>query len=244
MTSVLTQPRPIRLKGRSFLALSLSPELPFAEWLARLDDLASRSTGFFMRRPVVLDITGLEIDRAQLRDLVEQLATRQVRIMGIEGARPSLLDASVPPAMADGRTTSDIEVPAAAESAKAEAAADVAPSAPPQAKAVPSLIVTEPVRSGQSLVFIEGDVTIIGSVASGAEIIAGGSIHVYGTLRGRALAGAMGNAGARIFCRKLEAELLSIDGYYKTAEDLGPELRGKAVQFWLEGDTFKSGSLA
>ena len=247
MTSVLTQPRPIRLKGRSFLALSLSPELPFAEWLARLDDLASRSTGFFMRRPVVLDITGLEIDRAQLRDLVEQLATRQVRIMGIEGARPSLLDASVPPAMADGRTTSDIEVPAVAEAVTATRAAavpDAAPSAAPSVKAVPSLIVTEPVRSGQSLIFIEGDVTIVGSVASGAEIVAGGSIHVYGTLRGRALAGAMGNATARIFCRKLEAELLSIDGYYKTAEDLGPELRGKAVQFWLEGDTFKSGSLA
>lgn len=246
MTSVLTQPRPIRLKGRSFLALSLSPELPFADWLSRLDDLASRSTGFFMRRPVVLDITGLEIDRAELRDLVEQLATRQVRIMGIEGARPSLLDASVPPAMADGRTTSDIEVPVTAEGAtqKAETVPDTAPSVPPQAKAVPSLIVTEPVRSGQSLVFIEGDVTIVGSVASGAEIIAGGSIHVYGTLRGRALAGAMGNAGARIFCRKLEAELLSIDGYYKTAEDLGPALRGQAVQFWLEGDTFKSGSLA
>ncbi|KPF65925.1 septum formation inhibitor [Bosea sp. AAP35] len=247
MTSVLTQPRPIRLKGRSFLALSLSPELPFADWLARLDDLASRSTGFFMRRPVVLDITGIEIDRAQLRDLVEQLATRQVRIMGIEGARPSLLDASVPPAMADGRTTSDIEVPVVAEAVTATRAAavpDAAPSAAPSVKAVPSLIVTEPVRSGQSLVFIEGDVTIVGSVASGAEIIAGGSIHVYGTLRGRALAGAMGNATARIFCRKLEAELLSIDGYYKTAEDLGPELRGKAVQFWLEGDTFKSGSLA
>ena len=103
---------------------------------------------------------------------------------------------------------------------------------------------TEPVRSGQSLIFTEGDITIIGSVASGAEVIAGGSIHVYGTLRGRAMAGTMGNAAARIFCRKLEAELVAIDGYYKTAEDLGPDLRGKAVQLWLEGDTFKSGSLA
>lgn len=249
MTSVLTQSRPIRLKGRSFLALSLSPELPFADWLARLDDLASRSTGFFMRRPVVLDITGLEIDRAELRDLVEQLAARHVRIMGIEGARPSLLDSSLPPAMTDGRTTGDIEVPAASEGARAatEEAAP-RPSAPiaiaPTAKAVPSLVVTEPVRSGQSLIFIEGDVTIVGSVASGAEIVAGGSIHVYGTLRGRALAGTMGNAGARIFCRKMEAELVAIDGYYKAAEDLDPGLRGKAVQFWLEGDSFKFGSLA
>lgn len=249
MTSVLTQPRPIRLKGRSFLALSLSPELPVEDWLARLDDLASRSTGFFMRRPVVLDISGLEIDRAQLRDLVDRLATRQVRIMGIEGARPSLLDSSLPPAMADGRPTADIEPPVASEGVK-PAIADATPrpsAAAPVAlpsKAVPSLVVTEPVRSGQSLIFIEGDVTVVGSVASGAEIVAGGSIHVYGTLRGRALAGTMGNAGARIFCRKMEAELVAIDGYYKAAEDLDPGLRGKAVQFWLEGDTFKFGSLA
>ncbi len=247
MTSVLTQPRPIRLKGRSFLALSLSPELPFADWLARLDDLASRSTGFFMRRPVVLDIAGLDVDRAQLRDLVEQLGVRHVRIMGIEGARPSLLDSSLPPAMTDGRTTSDIEAPVAAEQAAADNAAvgkSVAASPPPPARSVPSLVVTEPVRSGQSLIFIEGDVTIVGSVASGAEIVAGGSIHVYGTLRGRALAGTMGNSSARIFCRKMEAELVAIDGYYKAAEDLDPGLRGKAVQFWLEGDTFKFGSLA
>jgi septum site-determining protein MinC len=101
---------------------------------------------------------------------------------------------------------------------------------------MPSLTVTEPVRSGQSLVFPDGDVTVVGSVASGAEIIAGGSIHVYGTLRGRALAGTMGNASARIFCRKLEAELIAIDGFYKTAEDMEPALRGQAVQIWLEGE--------
>ena len=103
---------------------------------------------------------------------------------------------------------------------------------------------TEPIRSGQSLFFPDGDVTIIGSVASGAEIIAGGSIHVYGTLRGRAMAGTMANSTARIFCRKLEAELVAIDGYYTTAEDLDPALRGKAVQFWLEDEALKVGTLA
>jgi septum site-determining protein MinC len=244
MTNVLTQSRPIRLKGRSFLALSLTPELPFEDWLARLDDLAARSTGFFMRRPVVLDITGLEIDRSQLRDLVDKLGERHVRIMGIEGARPSLLDAGLPPAMSDGRPASDFEAPTPAESAKASGAEAVAPSAPLPAKAAPSIVVTEPVRSGQSLIFTEGDVTVLGSVASGAEVIAGGSIHIYGTLRGRAMAGTMGNSAARIFCRKLEAELIAIDGYYKTAEDLEPGLHGKAVQFWLEGETFMTGSLA
>ena len=243
MTNVLTQPRPIRLKGRSFLALALTPEFPFEDWLVRLDDLASRSAGFFMRRPAVLDVTGLEIDRAQLRDLVGKLGARNVRIMGIEGARPSMLGPDLPPALTDGRTTADIEEPAADETEKT-APTPPAPVVPPPSKSPSSLVVTQPVRSGQSLIFTEGDVTIVGSVASGAEVIAGGSIHVYGTLRGRALAGTMGNASARIFCRKLEAELVAIDGFYKTAEDLEPELHGKAVQLWLEGETFKVGSLA
>ena len=256
MTNVLTQSRPIRLKGRSYLALTLNPELPFADWLARLDDLAGRSAGFFLRRPVVLDLEGLEIDRQQLRDLVAQLSARKVRIMGIEGARPSWLSPDLPPAMSGGREASDFEAPAAEPIQEAVAAgpadqqlvdqepADPLPAGLVPAKTTPSLVITQPVRSGQSIIFTEGDVTIVGSVASGAEVIAGGSIHIYGTLRGRAMAGTMGNASARIFCRKLEAELVAIDGYYKTAEDLEADLHGKTVQFWLEGETFKVGSLA
>ena len=83
-------------------------------------------------------------------------------------------------------------------------------------------------RSGQSIVFEQGDVTIVGSVASGAEVIAGGSIHVYGALRGRAIAGLTGNNRARIFCRKLEAELLAIDGVYQTADDMSADAARQA----------------
>ena len=91
-------------------------------------------------------------------------------------------------------------------------------------------MIEQPVRSGQSVVFEKGDVTIVGSVASGAEVMAGGSIHVYGTLRGRAVAGSRGNRRARIFCRRLEAELLAIDGLYRTADDAGarPARPGRA----------------
>ncbi|WP_163269509.1 septum site-determining protein MinC [Chelativorans alearense] len=243
MTDVLTQPRPIRLKGRSFLALALTPEPPFDDWLARLDDLAARSAGFFLRRPVVLDVEGLDIDRSQLRKLVDQLGTRSVRIMGIEGARPSLLCSDLPPAMTDGRPASDFEAPIAEQDDEVDAAESVVPSDPLPTKATPSIIVTRPVRSGQSLFVPEGDVTVVGSVASGAEVVAGGSIHIYGTLRGRAMAGTTGGASARIFCRKLEAELIAIDGFYKTAEEMEPDLRGKAVQIWLEGETIKLGTL-
>ncbi len=244
MTDVLTQPRPIRLKGRSFLALALTPELPFEDWLARLDDLAARSAGFFLRRPVVLDVDGLDIDRDELRTLVGELNRRNVRIMGIEGARASQLGSDLPPPMSDGRPASDFEAPTAddGEARTPQPAIAATPSYAPM-KAVPSLVVSEPVRSGQSIFFPEGDVTIVGSVASGAEVVAGGSIHVYGTLRGRAMAGTMGTAEARIFCRKLEAELIAIDGYYKTAEDMDPALIGKSVQIWLEGEIIKADTL-
>jgi septum site-determining protein MinC len=78
---------------------------------------------------------------------------------------------------------------------------------------------------------------VLGSVGSGAEVMAGGSIHIYGTLRGRAMAGTSGNRSARIFCTHLEAELLAIDGYYRTAEDLDSDLRGRPIQAWLAGET-------
>jgi septum site-determining protein MinC len=110
----------------------------------------------------------------------------------------------------------------------------------PEAKPKPmSLLLESPVRSGQSVVFTEGDVTVLGSVGSGAEIVAGGSIHIYGTLRGRAMAGVNGNSAARIYCQKIEAELLAIDGYYQTAEDIDANLRNRPAQAWLEGDVMK-----
>ncbi|NEJ74540.1 septum formation inhibitor MinC [Rhizobium phaseoli] len=238
MTKVLTDARSIRIKGRSFLAVMLSPDLPIDDWLIRLDDLAARSAGFFLGRPVVLDLTDLQIDRPQLKDLIAELAKRNVSIMGIEGARPSMLGTGMPPALKGGRSASDIEVQAnePADPVGKQAAAEPRP-------AMQSIVIREPVRSGQSVIFPEGDVTVIGSVASGAEVIAGGSVHIYGALRGRAMAGSIGNASARIFCRKLEAELVAIDGIYKMAEDMASDLRGQAVQLWLEDDAIMAEKL-
>lgn len=232
MTKLLTDARSIRIKGRSFLAVMLSPDLPFDDWLIRLDDLAARSAGFFLGRPVVLDVTDLPIDRAQLKALIAELSGRNVSIMGIEGGRPSILGPGMPPALKGGRPVADFEVASKEPDADAPAKPVVTEPRP----ATQSLVIREPVRSGQSVIFPEGDVTVIGSVASGAEIVAGGSVHIYGTLRGRVMAGSVGHASARIFCRKLEAELVAIDGVYKMAEDLAPELHGQAVQLWLEDD--------
>jgi len=171
---------------------------------------------------------------------IAELAQRNVSIMGIEGCRPSLIGPGMPPALKGGRPVSDFEVP------QQEPVIDVRAAQPEAVEARPalqSLVIREPIRSGQSLIFPEGDVTVIGSVASGSEIIAGGSVHIYGTLRGRAMAGSVGNTSARIFCRKLEAELVAIDGIYKMAEDIAPNLRGQPVQLWLEGESIKAEKL-
>lgn len=242
MTKVLTDARSIRIKGRSFLAVMLSPDLPLEQWLIRLDDLAARSAGFFLGRPVVLDITDLPIDRVQLKELIAELAARNVSIMGIEGGRPSIVGPGMPPALKGGRPAADFEV--TETEPVVERRNSESKPAPVEVRPVTqSLIIREPVRSGQSVIFPEGDVTVIGSVASGAEIIAGGSVHIYGALRGRAMAGSIGNASARIFCRKLEAELLAIDGIYKMAEDVAPGLRGQPVQLWLDGETIMAEKL-
>ncbi|HEX7761793.1 MAG TPA: septum site-determining protein MinC, partial [Caulobacteraceae bacterium] len=109
-------------------------------------------------------------------------------------------------------------------------AAHAPAAAPPPPSPPPSLVIDRPVRSGQSVIFEHGDVTVIGPIASGAEVIAGGSIHVYGALRGRAIAGLRTGEAARIFCRRLEAELVAVGGLYRTAEHWGAELHGRAVQ--------------
>lgn len=205
------------------MAFALTPEPPIAHWLGQLDDVVARSAGFFVGRPVVLDLAAVMLSRSAIALLVSELEGRGIRIIGIEGADETLLGSGLPPALKGGRS---IPLGSAPEPSRAESQSPVGPA---------SLLLETPVRSGQSIIFPGGDVTVLGNVASGAEIVAGGSIHVYGALRGRAMAGANGNQRARIFCAKAEAELLAIDGYYRTAEHLEPELRNRPVQAWLDG---------
>lgn len=103
----------------------------------------------------------------------------------------------------------------------------------------PGLMQKTPVRSGQQLYAENRDLTVLSTVGAGAEVIADGSIHIYGALRGRALAGAQGNTDARIFCREFHAELVAVAGHYKVMEEVPQELRGKAVQIWLDQDQLK-----
>ncbi|MGP4846153.1 septum site-determining protein MinC [Marinobacter sp. 1Y8] len=101
---------------------------------------------------------------------------------------------------------------------------------------VPAKIVTQPVRSGQQVYAPEGDLIVLAPVQAGAEVLAAGNIHVYGPLRGRALAGVHGQADARVFCQSLEAELVSIAGHYKISEDLQDQGWKTSVQMQLRDD--------
>jgi septum site-determining protein MinC len=225
-----------RFRGRSFMAFVLAPEPPVGEWIAELDRQIGRSEGFFIGRPVVIDLAALQPTRQELAHLIRELQARDIRIMGVENVDPAALGEGLPPLLKGGRAVPRVLDDSEPSPGKAPAA--VAGQAQPA-----GLVLDQPVRSGQSVVFTGGDVTVIGSVASGAEIIAAGSVHVYGTLRGRVMAGSTGNARARIFCRKIEAELVAIDGFYRTAEDIEPNLRQRAVQVWLEGDVMRIAAL-
>ena len=217
----------VRLRGRSYVAFVFSPVVPIVEWLAEIDATLARSPGYFVGKPIVLDLAAVDLSSSAIAHLVGSLNERSIRVLGIEGVEEERLAANMPPLLTGGR---------ACVITRNEPVQKPEPEAKPKPT---SLLLDSPVRSGQSIVFMEGDVTVLGSVGSGAEIVAAGSIHIYGTLRGRAMAGVNGNSNARIYCQRIEAELLAIDGYYQTAEEIDVSLRNRPAQAWLEGDTMK-----
>ena len=219
----------VRLRGRSYVAFVFSPAVPIVDWLSEIDATLARSPGYFVGKPIVLDLASVDLSTSAISHLLGSLDDRNIRVLGIEGVEENRLSATMPPLLTGGRAC----VITRSEPVKAEE-----PKEEPKPKPT-SLLLEQPVRSGQSIVFTEGDVTVLGSVGSGAEIVAGGSIHIYGTLRGRAMAGVNGNSSARIYCQKIEAELLAIDGYYQTAEEIDASLRNRPAQAWLQGDTMK-----
>lgn len=218
----------VRLRGRSYVAFVFSPVVPIVDWLAEIDATLARSPGYFVGKPIVLDLAAVDLSGSAIAHLVGSLSDRNIRVLGIEGVAEDRLAANMPPLLTGGRSC------VITRSEPVQKVAEPEPRPKPN-----SLLLESPVRSGQSIVFTEGDVTVLGSVGSGAEIVAGGSIHIYGTLRGRAMAGVNGNSSARIYCQKIEAELLAIDGYYQTAEEIDPSLRNRPAQAWLQGDSMK-----
>jgi septum site-determining protein MinC len=225
------QKKSIRFRARSFVAFALAPEAPLQEWLQDLDGWTANSPGFFTGRPVVLDLNMLRPKAGDVAGLVEQLAERGIRVYAIEANGLDALDPDLPPLLKGAKASVIDETPEPAGRGAEEPRAQEA------------LMIEQPVRSGQSIFHPQGDVIVLGSVGSGSEIVAGGSVHVYGTLRGRVFAGASGNTGARIFCQKNEAELLTIDGWYLTAERMEPSMRGRPIQAFLEDGVIQVAAL-
>ena len=164
------------------LALVVAPQAPLEDWLAALDEQLVQAPDFFAGRPVIADLAATHAtvaDPAPVLAALSALAVRDLKLIGVEGIDPALVAHTLwarLPTLLRGR----------------EAPREVKGGAVRAAPSASSLIVDRPVRSGQSIVFEAGDVTVIGAVASGAEVVAGGSIHVEGPLRGRAIAGVTG----------------------------------------------------
>jgi septum site-determining protein MinC len=225
-----------RLVGRSFILFVLMPEPPITGWLDELDAWLQRAPGFFEGKPVLLDLSKQALAKPEIAALIADLKARKIATVALKGVDSSLLDPELPPLI---NATKRDHMPETCDVVCVDAPTDSLNHLPEPT----SLLLDEPVRSGQSIVFTSGDVTVVGSIASGAEVIAGGSIHVYGTLRGRAIAGVSDHADARIFCRKFDAELVAIGGLYTTLNDSGTDLCGRPVQAWLDQDSLQMRAL-
>jgi septum site-determining protein MinC len=203
-----------------------------------------RSPRFFQNAPVVLDLKGAE-GFAETTEFIEArnaLRERTLALVGVQNAEPAQLAAAAAAGLASfapsATTPSRRTPPAAADSPRPDSssAAVSAVAVPQQPARAAARIVTEPVRSGTQIYARGTDLVVTASVSPGAEVMADGHIHVYGRLRGRALAGAAGDTAARIFCTRLEAELVSIAGRYLVSEQLPAEHQGSPAQIALVDD--------
>ena len=222
-----------------------------ARLAAEMADRVQRAPKLFARAAVVVDFGGLSRcpEAAEASALVEALRGAGVLPVALAygtSALEALSEAVGLPLLAKFRASYERDGDAdpaprkgAAVEPAAPAPAPAAAAATPTARGEPGLVHLHPVRSGQQVYAQERDLTVCATVGAGAEVIADGSIHVYGALRGRALAGAGGLATARIFCREFHAELVAVAGHYKVLEEIPKELLGKAVQIWLENDKLR-----
>ncbi len=225
----------LEFKGSLFTLMVLhlleSNNEKIAEQLA---EKISQAPGFFQHAPVVIDFYAIQDDNEDRNDidlpeLVKLLRSYGLIPVAVRGGNPQQHEKAL---------SLDLGILTDTKSARPrrylESETVAAEPAPLSTK-----IVTQPIRSGQQVVALNGDLIVLSTVSHGAEILAHRHIHVYGHLRGRALAGVNGDGDARIFCQQLDAELLSIAGRYLVNEDLPENLRGKSAQIYLEDDSLE-----
>ncbi len=249
-----------KLRGGSFTLLVLQlvdlKNPNFFQWLL---DKISQAPNFYRHAPVVLDLQGLAgsgpFNFAELGRRLRQHKLVPVGVQnGTEEQNQGAVNAGMsifpmwrasqaleqPAAQAPAAGTPPAGGPAAAESAEAKSVeakpAEAKSDERPEQGERGAKLVTEPIRSGRQVYARDGDLIVLTTVSAGAELLADGHIHVYGALRGRALAGVAGDTSARIFCRSLQAELVSIAGHWLVREDMDDHLIGRPVQVYLKGD--------
>ncbi|WP_458096478.1 septum site-determining protein MinC [Roseomonas sp. WA12] len=232
---------PFRLRGANFNLLVLRLLDPRVEVVVpALADQFRRAPGFLRNAPIVLGLDDLDPAAApDFNHLTTQLRGVQIAPIGTTGGGPELRAAAqaagLPPlraAAAEGPGPSAIPAPPAPEPLPV-------PEPPPPSGWMPTMVVDQAVRAGQRIWAQGSDLIIRGTVNAGAEVIADGNVHVYGTLRGRAIAGGSENLSARIFALNFEPELVSIAGYYAVRDGLGDAPLGKAVQVCLIGESMR-----
>jgi len=205
----------------------------------QLQQKISLAPEFFRNSPLVLDLQeinkqGYDIDIAALTGIISKAGLLPIGIRGgnlqqnklaLELLMPvySIHSGGVSAETQKQKTITPVPEPKTESESDTDVDADV----------TTTTLITQPIRSGQRI-YANGDLVILAQVSAGAEIMAEGNIHVYNTLRGRALAGVRGNTEARIFCFDLQAELISIAGNYKVSEDLDDTVRNKPVQIYLQ----------
>lgn len=208
---------------------------------SQLDVKVKQAPEFFRNTPIVIDLGGLATTEAEIEFpmLVGLLRGHGMLPFGVRGgsdrhhAAARAMELAV---LGESRVPRD-KVATPAPTRPAPRPAPEGPVEPPPPGGY--RLITKPIRSGQCIHAPEGDLSVVGAVSSGAELLAEGNIHIYGPLRGRAIAGMNGNVEARIFCLDLQAELVSIAGHYRVSENIPVGLSGVPVQIFLEGQALR-----
>ena len=209
----------------------LSPNLD--EVTAQLEDKLGKAPEFFRNAPIIIDLGDLEEsekDRVDFTALLKVIHELSLAPVGMRGGSQDQQAAALREKLA-------VLAEVRSESPQPAKAAPKRPLPPPRPMTALTKIIDQPVRSGQRIYAPGGDLIVMAQVSPGAEIMADGNIHVYGPLKGRALAGVQGNLDARIYCTDLQAQLIAIGGHYRTSEDEDVDLRGRLVQVYLKDDS-------
>jgi len=220
------------LKGGLFTLTSIQLlSCDFTDLLNQLEDKIKQAPNFFKHAPIVIDAHKLSLEQqanVDLKTLSMILNRLNLVPVGIQGAKLELQKAAIAAGFA---LISDSRFESKSKSDKSPSLESL--PTPKTLAGSPTKIITQPIRSGQQVYAPGGDLLVLSSVSPGAELLADGHIHVMGALRGRALAGINGDQQAMIFCKSLEAELISIAGQYQISEDLKESLWKQPVRIEL-----------